>query len=287
MTPSKIELPVLKAWDRVFELLECAGNNEYDRDGFRDAVRELFPGKSEKSVFRGMAIPTLRRLGLIVGYEDVIRLSANGSVALLAYRESPKEGLRALRVIQYEIDAEGIGFIQRLASRSAVLKEDFAKSVGQESVFVDKDGRVLTGSSLRERVNDWLKFLIFSGLIDNEGERLQVSEPTLRQVQNDAKAQSKETFFSENLVLVYQSVVRANYGVGTIDIEELRRAMAKYAYKTESAILTEKQFDELLRKMPKVTAGYMIAFGRPMGKDEKLFKLGDNYYQTITMRFNA
>jgi hypothetical protein len=232
-----------------------------------------------------MAIPTLRRLGLIVGYEDLIRLSANGALVRLAKHKSKDEGVRALRAVQYEMDVHGTGFVQKLAE-SPAYKEDFIKSVTRTLVFVDKSGKVLSGTSLLERVNDWLNFLLHSQLIDGEGEYLRVSPRILEQVQNDVTAQLKESFFRENLLPIYQSVVQTHYGVGTIEIEELRRAIAQRAYGTVEAILTERQFDELLRQMPKATGEYIIAFGRPMGKDEKLFKLGDDYYQTISIRRN-
>ena len=90
---NKIELPVLKAWKRIFELLECICCHEYDREGFQDAVLRLYGGeKSSKSVFRGMAIPTLRNLGLIVGFGDVIHASANGLLTVLAYERSKTDG---------------------------------------------------------------------------------------------------------------------------------------------------------------------------------------------------
>lgn len=282
------EIPVLKAWNRIFDLLDCAGDNEYNRDGFRDAVMNLYsPDKSEKSVFRGMAIPTLRRLGLIVGYEDVIRLSANGALVRQAHREREEEGLRALRAILYEIDSfEGPDFFIKLMI-SPTRKTDFVESVLKTESFVDRQGKTLKGSSLRERVSDWLGFLLFSRLIcDNDGYLL-VNEVVVDQVQQDTEASLKKTLFEEKLFIVYNEVVQANYGVATVDIEEVRRAMASNIYAIERIILTERQFDELLRQFPKTANEYTVAFGRSMGAEEKLFKLGNNYYQTMHIRFNT
>jgi hypothetical protein len=281
-----VEIPVLKAWNRIFDLLECVGRNEYNRDGFRDAVLALYPpDKSEKSVFRGMAIPTLRRLGLIVGYEDIIRLSANGALVRQAYNESEEEGFRALRAIQYEIDSnEKIGFFKKVEA-SPVRKADFVGSLMEANQFVDREGKLLDGSSLRERVTDWLGFLFYSRLVCIEDEYLRVDTSTAEQVREDTEAEVKKAVFESFLFNIYRNVVQANYGIPTVEIEEVRRAMAKYAYETERAILTGQQFDELLRRFPKTDKEYTIAFGRSMGAEEKLLKLGDNYYQTMYVRF--
>lgn len=56
-------------------------------------------------------------------------------------------------------------------------------------------------------------------------------------------------------------------------------------YARHNLIVTEEQFDELLRGVKFATDDYIISLGRAMGAEEKLFKHEDNYYRTVSIRF--
>lgn len=268
-------------------MLDCVSKNEYNRDGFLECVLDLYSGKSEKSVFRGMAIPTLRRLGLIVGYEHAIRLSANGKLVCLAKDRNKLEGMRALRAVQYELDCKIAGFIAELLKVYPIQEEKFIDLLKAQFVFADKKGKAISGIPTHERIKDWLSFLVFSELLYRDGKGLFVNSKSFDKVRKDTDSGQKREPFATALLNTYNNVARENLGVRTVEIEELRRAMATDAYVSQNSILTEKQFDDLLRQMPKITDKYTIAFGRSMGAEEKLLQIGNEYYQTISIRFSA
>jgi len=220
---AKVTLPVLKAWERIFELLKCINDHPYDRNRFQEAVLELYPGKSPKSVFRGMAVPTLRSLGFIVGYADVIRISANGALIHAARQESKPEGLRALRVVLLEMDNK-IGILSYLENKPAipiqVLIDDWTLKVDISDSRVAHKPEARNRAA-RERIRDWVNFL----------------------------------------------------------------ALAELLYTSGHLLITEKQFDALLKKFQKASDEYTVTFGRSMGADEKLFFFQDQYYQTVSIRF--
>lgn len=274
-----IEVPVLKAWNRIFELVKCVGDNPYDRDKLREDVLALFPReKSEKSVFRGMAIPTLRRLGLIIGYNDLIRLSANGKLIYEADKKDRALGRRVLATITYEIDFESVGFLKHLQTRASWTTGEFIDSVRPN---ID----TLSNSSARERILDWVGLLRYAGLVGMRGKGLSLVKVSYTRALNDADYLRKKALFAKLIRQVYIRLVERSRGMQSQPIEELRAEMAIEMLDRQRRILTERQFDALLLLFPKTDPNYLIAFGRPMGADEKLFQVGDKFYQTISFRF--
>jgi hypothetical protein len=286
---TEVTLPVLKAWDRIFELLKCIKDHPYDRDGFQEAVLELYPGKSPKSVFRGMAVPTLRSLGFIVGYGDVIHISANGALAYAAHQESETEGLRLLRAILLEMDRGG-ELVCYLMGKPAVsiqaLVNDWISRIHIS------DPRVAHKPEARdraagERIRDWIDFWAFAQLVYTNGEIIRIHDSHLTQARNDTAPSvlGKRERFANDFFGVYKEVVVTQKGVKTVEIEDLRRDLALRFYSQSHLVLTEKQFDDLLTYLPKVSNQYTITLGRSMGADEKLFHFQGNYYQTLSVRF--
>jgi hypothetical protein len=286
---TKKTLPVLKAWKRTFELLECINDHPYNRDGFQEAVLKLYADKSSKSVFRGMAIPTLRRLGFIVGYADVIRISANGALVHTARQEFKSEGLRALRAVLLEMDDE-IGLLSYLENKPAVPIQDLIDD-WTPRVYIS-DSRVAhkpeaRNRAARERLLDWVNFLTFAELLYSSGQNVRVDAGCLTRTRNDidANTSEKRESFSQNLFKAYRKIVVEQSGIKTVEIERLRKELAIRIYGQSHLLITEKQFDVLLKEYPKASEEYTIAFGRSMGADEKLFFFQGKHYQTMSIRF--
>ncbi|MFC7226294.1 hypothetical protein N0B31_02680 [Salinirubellus salinus] len=93
--------------NHILPVVKAVANGEPNREDVVNEVMELFPGKEEKSVFRGMAVPTNRRLQLIrVGSEgQKIALSPNGK--LIAQSSSPEAALNRV-VTDYAVLGLGL-----------------------------------------------------------------------------------------------------------------------------------------------------------------------------------
>jgi len=286
---TKVTLPVLKAWERIFQLLKCINDHPYDRNGFQEAVLELYPGKSPKSVFRGMAVPTLRSLGFIVGYADVIRISANGALVHTVRQESRPEGLRALRAVLLEMDDE-IGILSYLEDKPAipiqVLIDDWTLKVDISDSRVTHKPKARNRAA-RERIRDWVNFLAFAELLYTSGQAIRTDAMCLTQTRNDidASVPKKRKGFDDNFRKVYKRIVVEQNGIRTVEIEHLRKDLATRVYGQSRLLITEKQFDALLKEFPKISDQYTITFGHSMGADEKLFFFQGQYYQTVSIRF--
>lgn len=284
----RVEIPVLKAWNRVFELLAALDENPYNRFGFQDAVLNLYPGKSPKSVFRGMAVPTLRRLGLMVGYGDVIRISANGALINAASQMSPSEGLRTLRAILLEMDLE-IGMLVYIDTMQMIHDKDLIEEwipvikISDSRIAESQDSQT---KGARERLQDWLRFLIFAQLLISTGDSIRIDGENLSQAKDDIEAREggKRELFNHFFFSDYRMLVVEQRGIRTVEIESLRRKLAMSVYRQIGVLITEMQFDWLLAQLPMTSEEYTITFGRSMGADEKLFSYKGKFYQTLSIR---
>lgn len=280
----KKSMPLIKEnrISKLMDTLNCFSEHPYDRENQRDCVLNLYPGKSEKSVFRGMIIPSLRYLGLIIGYEDLIRPSANGRLILEARKKGKQQALRALRSISYELDKK-FGFIQKLKEMTEatgfINKKDFVSLVSRE----------IEGSlekQKKERVAKWIGILEGCGLIKSKNKKIYIviEKEKVHQAGNDLEIMPKSPKFKEILFEEYRSLPYSETA-GIVDIAVLRERTARRFYGEQDMILTESQFDELLRRLPFVTDEYMMSLGHPMGAEEKLFYYRGEYYRTLNINF--
>lgn len=282
----KRSIPLIKEnrISKLMDTLNCFNKYPYNREKQTDCVLELYPNKSEKSVFRGMVIPSLRYLGLIIGYEDLIRPSANGKLILEGRRKkSEEEALRIARTIAFELDKEKFGFIQELKrvteSMNLINKKDFVKLLSQH----------IEGPSEKqkeERVKRWFRILEDCRLIKckNKKNYIILLKENLQQAEKELEITLKRPKFKSMLFEEYESL-RYSETAGIVDITLLRELVAIQFYKKYGLILTEAQFDELLSKVQFATDEYIIFLGHPMGAEEKLFYYKEEYYRTLSIKF--
>ncbi len=113
-------IPLIKEYriQKLFKVMGCFEQYPFNRDGLRECILKLYQDKEEKSIFRGMVIPSLRHLGLILGYDEDLRLSANGNLIVIARKKSAEEGLRVFRAILTEIDDLDIKILKMIAKKN-------------------------------------------------------------------------------------------------------------------------------------------------------------------------
>lgn len=277
----QIDVPVLKAAsDKLFDLLDCFYLNPFNREGLKDAILKLYPGKEEKSVVRGMAIPTLRRLGLITGYDDSIRLSANGTLVIEAFRKSRSEGLRALRAILTEIDVAGPMFLQEITKTGFVEKKTFEQRTMSRI-------RAPGNTAASERVRDWIAYLLYCELLQKKDSKIGLNIDMFNQIKKELDPVPKKRYFKKLFFEEYDKLVKKERRINLVNIEDLRTEVAKRAYKEYAILITGNVFDKLLQELPLITRSYTISFGRSMGAEERLFRLKDKYYQTVSIYMNT
>lgn len=277
-------VPLLKEWhvEKVVCSLECIKEHPYSREKQKNCILTLYPGKTEKSVFRGMVIPTLRKTGLILGYEGFIRVSANGRIAVESKKISEPLHLRAMQALILDIDIRKFGFIKEL-----IDSESVEKIVSKEHFRKELAGKIVSPSYKQsvERVNHWLGMLKQVELLkEDRFGQMSLNLKAHKQANDDlGMTDTKSAKFEKYLI---ESCIELRRETGVIiDIADLREKVAIKLLNNDSEILTEYQFDEQLRYFLSTTDKYMISLGRPMGAEEKLFSFRDKYYRTLTMEF--
>ena len=275
------EIPLIKEYriDKLRDSLDCINRFAYHRDKQRDCILKLYSGNDkmqeykEKSIFRGMVIPSLRYLGLIIGFGDMIRPSANGKLIV----ESQSDGKlyrRVWRSIIYEIDKDIFHFIPSLIKKR-YSKNDFISFMSSQIYGVNIRQK-------KERIKKWLIILdqvelikyfdVISLHIKNYNQVLLDTNPLLKDFGK----------FREYIIEGYFSLAKLSAGI--VDIRELREFVCTRFLKEDHSILTEKQFDVLLREFISKTSEFHVSLGEPMGSDQKLFEYKQNFYKTIIMR---
>lgn len=273
-----MKIPMIKEnrVEKIIECLQCIDKHAYNREKFRECILQLYPGKSEKSVLRGMVIPTLRHLRLIVGYAEFIRVSANGKLILKRQDFGDDDFKRVVSAVFLEIDNQFFKFISEL--------EKMGKYKISHDIFLENMIGKIDGPSIKqkkERIDKWLKMIDQCGLI-KKNEIISILSKNLAQAKSDLDFKKKMKFFKEYFFESYSNL--ASQSAGIVDIADLRSEVALQIYIQKRKILTETQFDNLLREIPIVTNKYIISLGRPMGAEEKLFKYGEDYYRTLSIK---
>jgi hypothetical protein len=278
-------VPIIKEnrWDRIVQVLAIFDLAPYNRERQRALILDLYPGKKEKSVFRGMVIPTLRRLGLILGRGSTIRLSANGRLVVLAKRRNEKELSRVSRVIVQEIDADKYRFLDALnilaSQRGSVGENEFVQELASTL------SKLLPLGRARERVRRWRDLLLGVGLFVKEKSNLLVNVEALKAVMQERNLMNNSSLFEECFLKGYR-MVALQVGSPVVDIAAIRERAASLVYEEHGRVLTEGQFDELLVKLVSIPHKYAISMGRPGALREKSFKYRNNFYRTIAIVFH-
>jgi hypothetical protein len=286
-------LPLIKEYriDKLTKCIECIDKHCFNRNKQKDCVLQLYPNKKaksvdhlDKSIFRGMVIPSLRYLGLIVGYDKFIRASANGKLIIESQVINSELHQRVFRAVIFEVDKKIFNFIGFIGSKPTLTLEEII------NYFHDNTGDI-SYKQKKERIKKWLSILKQVELINtpsksiliNDEDKIYLNKKTLRQTVEDTNANFKNSdIFKKYFLNSYLGL--SNKSAGVVDIIDLREVVSIKMLREEKMILTEAQFDGMLRETPFETETYLISFGKPMGAQEKLFQYKGSYFKTVFIK---
>lgn len=279
----KNNYPLFKEYrlDILQKCLDCFDKIGFDREKQRACVLENYNIQLrndlphwDKSVFRGMVIPSLKYLGLLYGSKDELIPTANGKILLEANNCNKNE--EVLRAIIFDLDKNVFKFLETLKHKR-LSKEEFFFIVSQKSEYEKK-------KPLIERINKWLsilaqvKLIVISSLVECVDDNISNVEKITDLNNFDISV------FNEILLSAYKELARGNAGI--IKIEDLRRnVLLKYLFNQKS-ILISSTFDKLFTSMNLINETYLISLGKPRGAKERLLFYKNNYYNTIHIKFN-
>jgi len=279
------KIPIIKEnrIEKIKKCLECVDAYAFNRDKQRDCVLNLYKDKKEKSIehrdksiFRGMVIPSLRYLGLIMGYGNFIRVSANGKLMIESQLIDQDLHNRVLRAVIYEIDENVFHFINIIGNSYSLLLQDFLNYLYNR---VDAPSE----KQKKERISRWLSILEEVELVKRQTQMISINKENFNQAIKDLNINFKNPVaFKRYFLEVYFKLGKGSAGV--VDIADLRREVAIEMLQENKIILTEKQFDAMLRNILQENQEYVISLGKPMGAQEKLFEYKGNYFRTIFIK---
>jgi len=276
------DMPVIKEHrlPRLLDALRCIRGHPFDRDAQRDCVLALYidmrsasPEHADKSVFRGMVLPSLRHLGLIVGESEYIRLSADGH--LICPDERPdRQALEAIQALFADIDSRRFGLLSRICR----LDAGKYPTLDDLSVFVP----LATPGQRRERIISWVSLLASSGLATLDSRTGVVTG--VDSVCSQALDAGKQTkFLSDWMRGNFFPAYKAGCdSAGICDIEALRIALVEAGLR-DGLTLTTTLIDSLVNEIPVETPKWHVSFGSPMGWIERPLLYRNRPIQTILL----
>jgi len=134
-----------------------------------------------------------------------------------------------------------------------------------------------------ERIRRWLSVLEQAGLIIKDSNEVIINETNLMQTLVDLRLDElKKKKFKGYLFNAYFTLRKERAGI--VDIADLREEVTIKMLRNDKVIFTEKQFDDMLNRIPLVTNEYIISLGRPMGAEEKIFEYKGKYFRTFSLQ---
>jgi len=212
-----------------------------------------------------MAIPTLRGLGLLMGFEATVHLSSDGALVAAGFDRRRNDPMAA---VLGDIEAE-LGLdtpwspVQTIDEISAALFE------------VDAEGT----SESRRRVQRWLAYLEYFGVVARTGEGREglcrTSRPAL---------QVSAPQFEKYLLAAYRKLSPKTIGEPAVLIDDVAREVALQCLDA-GEVVTRRMFDGYLSRC--VSDGRVaVHLHRSMGAGQKLFRLRGEVFESMSIRRN-
>ena len=274
------EIPVLKMPPKYIckavQILYHYGEN---RSELREHVLSMFDSADEKSVFRGMYVPTMRALGLTLGFGQEIRCSSNGRLLFDAYSKSTDEGKRVLGKLLAEIDEDNYNIVYFLKNRLIMEHKSVVKFIISKDVSLGLTP--LSNTVANERVRKFMRYLTEGRVIKQNDSQYALDEGGYLQTKVDTDV-IKVPEFWDILLSCYNIIEEMKAGFPSVPIYQLRNEVSRKFYQSGIA-LTEREFDSLIARMPRIQSDYIIKFSRPMMESEKLLHLGGEVYSGMAI----
>ena len=279
---NEIKLPIIKEnrLDVLVKALKCIDSSPYNRYKQKDCIFKLYPHKSDltseqkdKSIYRGMILTSLRHLRLITGRRDNIRINTNGKLLSFSSTLNSEFQEKLLRTIICELD---INLFQYLELFNESLELPNTKYV---ALLLNKINAVSDRQKI-ERITRWSSILKQVSLISEKDDIITLNKEFHGEcAQNlDFNRIDLNTF----IVSVLECYEKLSFkSAGVLEINKLRTEVALDFIKKEKIIVTENQFDKILRKIPFETKTYKISLGKAMSASENLFQYKNDYFRTI------
>jgi hypothetical protein len=273
------EIPVLKMPPKYIckavQILYHYGEN---RNELREHVLSMFDSTDEKSVFRGMYVPTMRALGLTLGFGQEIRCSSNGRLLFEAYSKSNDEGKRVLGKMLVEIDEDNYNIVDFLKNRLITEHKSIVKFITSKDASLGLTP--LSNTVANERVRKFMRYLTEGRVVKQDDSQYALAEG-YQQTKVDTDVIKVPEFWNI-LLSCYNNIKEMKAGFPSIPIYQLRNEVSKQFYQRRIA-LTEREFDSLIARLPRIQSDHIIKFSRPMMESEKLLHLGSEVYSGMAI----
>lgn len=238
--------------------------------------RRKQPPLADNSV--NMTLPTLRLLRLIQGEENNTRLSVKGEVILRGSKDE-KEGIvdakfrKAFAIHLLELERRY--YIPVLDIAQELAKREQNGSAFHLNALLERV-RVTYGEekASRDRIKKWLSYLKFAGFVRKtlDNDSYQIQEHQIRAA-TKPRVEISEDEFRQQMIKEYEKL-SSERNLPYVPIPDLRESVLRVFH----GKLWDNDFDDMLRKIKKEDARYVINFAEPMNPKSDGLRLEKGYY---------
>lgn len=264
----------------ILDLMQIISENVGNLERMKKEIHKYLLKKSlrgkrnEYNSVYAICLPTLKRLDLVEGEGNNIRLSQDGEVLINTYKnKGDLEYKRLFAKIFLRIDFEKAHVVEN------ILKYDSEYVSFNKLVEYLKENGVDTDEK-DDRLKRWLRLLKFVNFIEEEGDKLRINKYQINGILYGKHKISYERFI-DTFFEAYERLQQKGRGSKFVKIPDLEREVCK---RLKTYYYTTYDFRQSITQLRgKQIDNKKIVFSKPGAREKGGIKIEGNYYFYISI----
>ena len=264
----------------ILPIIEIIQKNEGNIEAIKDKIHSYLSNVSEKgkiterNAVYALAFPTLKRLNLLVGKGEQIRLSVDGRMLFRVYETKGIDAFnRKLAYIIFRADKESADVLGAIkdSRKEHLSKREIASKLIEKSIET---------SVADDRLTKWLRILKYVRFIDKVDNLYTFNDYQLSAVKRESAKVPLDVFFNK-LLQAHHKLTRERGGNPFIPIPEIEREVCSQF--VDEGFTTFDFRRHLSELKGKTIDGYTVVFSRPGSRESKGLRIKGEYYYYIAI----
>lgn len=254
--------------------------NEGNLGGIRKNIHSYLLGASrkktigERTAVYALAFPTLRRLNLLRGKGEHIRLSVDGRILINAYETKGDNAYNnKLAKVVLRADRENANVLE-------AIKELDIRQFGRAEIAIELVKRGVETSAIDDRLTNWLRILKYVRFIDRIDSLHVLNQDQLEVSERDFVDVS-ETVFVKEVLKAHQKLSKKRRGNPFIPIPEIEQEVCRQFF--DNGFTTFDFRERLSNQKGKTIDGFKIVFTKPGSREANGLRIHGEYYYYIAI----
>lgn len=264
----------------ILPIMEIIQKNEGNIEAIKEKVHSYLSNISEKgkitqrNAVYALAFPTLKRLNLLIGKGDRIRLSVDGGMLFRIYETEGIDAFsRKLAYIIFRADKESADVL-------GAIEDSRKEHLSKREIALRLVEKGIETSVADDRLTKWLRILKYVRFIDKVDSLYMFNNYQLSAVKRESVKIPLNVFFNK-LLQAHRKLTRERRGNPYIPIPAIERQVcSQFADKGLTTFDFRRHLSELRGK---TINGYTVVFSKPGFRESKGLRIKGEYYYYIAI----